>query len=224
MTRHPDIDVFEEVLKDLNKDIERYPFHYGNEHPIAPELYGRLRSALDPPTTPLEYKQEHSDLTQWRNRDMFDRLSPDQEVPRVQPEVEFYHEGGRWRGSKRDYDLAIFKPDAPLIMQGKREGIGNFIDTETEISVLCEIKHSLNMSGRFRDGGAADIRALSEFPGEVNRSYFVFLDWWPKDGYEKPTFEADIDRLRDSVADLGAEVDVAYLPRAGEVRFARSIG
>jgi hypothetical protein len=217
-----DFSTFDAVLEQIHEDLSKYPFHYGNEHPIAPELYSRLRSELSPPTVELEYRQDHSNKSQWRNRDMFDRLSPDQAVPRVRPEVEFFHHGTRWKGKKRDYDLAVFNAEEPLIMQGKKQGVGNFIDTASSVSVLCEIKHSLNMSARFRDGAEKDIQALSEYPGEADTRYFVFVDWWPRDGYGDPTFQSDIRRLRDRLPDEAVSTRIAYLPREGEMQLVSS--
>lgn len=110
-------------------------------------------------------------------------------------------------------------------MQGKREGIGNLIDIDgTTLSVLCEIKHSRNMSGRFRSGGRTDIQALSEFPGEVAGRYFVFLDWWPRDAYGTRMFEEDRRRLEEELGPLDTPVDVVYLPREGDLQIVRGIG
>ena len=89
-----DIELFEETLRQLHRDFQKYPFHYGNENPIMPELYRRLRTQLSPETVPLTYRQDHSKMDDWRNREMFERLEQgDQEIPRVRPEVRFYDDG-----------------------------------------------------------------------------------------------------------------------------------
>jgi len=135
-----------------------------------PELYRLLRERLTTETVPLEYRQQHSDMEQWRNREMFNRVQKEgQQIPRIRPEVTFYDDG-IWGGAKSDFDLVVFPADETVVMQGKKEGIGNFIDAnDTGLSVLCEIKHSMNMSGQFRSGGETDIQALAEYPGEVGR-------------------------------------------------------
>lgn len=224
MTVDEDIEAFEDALADLHEELQRYPFHFGNENLLVPELYARLRPALAPPTVELEYRQDHSDLDQWRNRELFDRTDKDQEVPRVRPEVRFYGDGALWRGTKRDYDLAVFAADGPAVMQGKREGIGNFVDVDSDLSVLVELKHSMNMSGRFRTGGETDVTALGEFPGSVGGRYFVFVDWWPFDGYGDPTFESDLRSLAQRLPELDHTVDIGYLPRGDDIRFVRSVG
>jgi hypothetical protein len=219
-----DVELFENVLRQLHDDFQEHPFHYGNENPIMPELYRRLRAKLSPETVPLTYRQDHSNLDDWRNRDMFERVEREnQNIPRVRPEVRFYDDG-IWGGAKTDFDLVVFPERTEVVMQGKKEGIGNFVDIqETELSVLCEIKHSMNMSGQFRSGGETDIQGLADYPGEVGRRYFLFLDWWPQDGYEKPTFEKDIRQLEQRLGEIDRRVDVAYLPRAGDIEFVRGI-
>ncbi|SDG39231.1 hypothetical protein [Halorientalis regularis] len=219
-----DITDFEDTLLELHRDFQRYPFHYGNENPIMPELYRLLREQLTPETVPLEYRQQHSDMEQWRNREMFNRVQNDgNQLPRVRPEVTFYDDG-IWGGAKSDFDLVVFPADETVVMQGKKEGIGNFIDAkDTSLSVLCEIKHSMNMSGQFRSGGETDIQALAEYPGEVGRRYFLFLDWWPLDGYGNRTFEKDVRQLENRLDEVEVRVDVAYLPRDGEIEFVREV-
>jgi len=220
-----DTDIFENTIQNLHRDLLDHPFHYGNENPIMPELYRRLRGKLEPETVPVQYRQDHSNMGDWRNREMFNRLEREgHEIPRVRPEVRFYDKG-IWSGSKTDFDLVIFPSGSTVVMQGKKEGIGNFIDlNESTVSVLCEIKHSMNMSGRLRSGGETDIEALAEFPGEVGGRYFLFMDWWPRDGYGNPTFEKDIQQLRDRLGELDRQVDVVYLPRDGELVYVRDIG
>lgn len=220
-----DIELFENTLRQLHRDFQRHPFHYGNENPIMPELYRWLRSQLSPETVPLAYLQDHSNMDDWRNREMFNRVErEDQEIPRVRPEVRFYDDG-IWGGNKTDFDLVVFPEGTEVVMQGKKEGVGNFVDIQrTKLSVLCEIKHSMNMSGQFRSGGETDIQALAEYPGEVGRRYFVFLDWWPQDGYGKSTFEKDVRQLEERIDKIACCVDVAYLPRTGDLKFVRGIG
>ncbi|GAB3686507.1 hypothetical protein GCM10028857_18670 [Salinarchaeum chitinilyticum] len=218
-----EIEVFESVLKQLHSDFQQFPFHYGNENPVMPELYRRLRGQLTPGTVPLTYRSDHSDMEQWRNREMFNRIERDPlEIPRVRPEVTFYHEG-IWSGAKSDFDLVVFPPDEHVVMQGKKQGVGNFVDADTRLSILCEIKHSMNMSGQFRNGGEKDIQALDEYPGEVDRCYFLFLDWWPRDGYGNRTFEKDLRQLENRLGTVETRVDIAYLPREGELQFVRGV-
>ena len=219
-----DIEQFEACLHALHEDFQQYPFHYGNEHPIAPELYRQLLASLSQLTVPVDYRQDHSSMEEWRNREMFNRLDEDNhEIRRVRSEVTFYDEG-IWRGAKSDFDMAISPAGQVVTMQGKKEGVGNFIDVATPLSVLCEIKHSMNMSGQFRSGGERDIQALASYPGEVGRRYFVFLDWWPRDGYGNRTFQKDVRQLRERLDSLDTQVDVAYLPRTGDLQFVRGIG
>jgi hypothetical protein len=145
-------------------------------------------------------------------------------IPRVRTEVRFYDDG-IWHGGKTDFDLVVFPADSTVVMQGKKEGIGNYIDIQqTELSVLCELKHSMNMSSQFQNGGETDIMALAAYPGTVGRRYFVFVDWWPNDGYGNATFESDIAQLEDRLGEVTTRVDVAYLPRDGELQFERRIG
>lgn len=219
-----DIEQFEVCLQDLHEDFQQYPFHYGNENPVVPELYRRLLASLSRATVSIDYRQDHSNMDDWRNREMFDRLDAGiHETRRVRSEVTFYDED-IWRGAKSDFDVAIFPAGQTVVMQGKKEGVGNFIDVATPLSVLCEIKHSMNMSGQFRSGGETDIQALAAYPGEVGRRYFVFLDWWPRDGYGNHTFQKDIRQLRERLNRLDTRVDVAYLPRTGDLQFVREIG
>jgi len=220
-----DIELFEKTLYQLHSDFQNHPFHYGNENPIMPEIYRRLRQQLSPETVSLEYRQDHSNMDDWRNREMFERLEQEKhEIPRVRPEVRFYDDG-IWGGAKTDFDLVVFPDKKEVVMQGKKEGVGNFVDIqETQLSVLCEIKHSMNMSGQFRSGGETDIQALAEYPGDVGRRYFVFLDWWPLDGYGKTTFQKDIRQLKERIGEISCRVDVAYLPRSENMEFVRGIG
>jgi|GEM_PF-1877505 len=219
-----DIELFEATLQHLISDFQSHPFHYGNENPVMPELYRELRKRLSPETVPLTYRQDHSNMEDWRNRELFERLEREnQEIPRVRPEVRFYDDG-IWGGAKTDFDLAVFPEGNEVVMQGKKEGIGNFVDIpRTQLSVLCEIKHSMNMSGQFRSGGETDIKALSEYPGDVGRRYFLFVDWWPRDGYGNTTFEKDVRQLKERIGEVANRVDVAYLPRSGKIQFVRNI-
>jgi hypothetical protein len=116
------------------------------------------------------------------------------------------------------FDLSIFAADEPLIGQSKAEGPGNYWDTETELSVLCEIKHSKNESSNFyaASQGADDVRALAQYPGEVARRVFLFVDWWPVDGNGTRRYDKHRDQLLDNVGKLSNRVDVVYLPRRGK--------
>lgn len=218
------METFETALEDLHREFQTHPFHYTNENPVAPELYRLLRNTLSPETVPVDYRRAHNDMEQWRNRRIETDVSTDgQHIPRVRSEVTFYCDGV-WGGAKSDFDLVVFPADEPVVMQGKKQGVGSFVDAdETRLSVLCEIKHSMNMSGQFRSGGETDIEALAEYPGVVKRRYFVFVDWWPRDGYGKATFEKDVRQLEDRLDGVETRVDVVYLPRDGDAEFVRGV-
>ncbi len=62
-----DIELFEDALHQLPSDFQNHPFHYGNETPIMPDLYRWLRKQLSPETVPITYRQDHSNMDDWRN-------------------------------------------------------------------------------------------------------------------------------------------------------------
>ena len=82
----------------------------------------------------------------------------------------------------------------------------------------------MNMSNQSQSVGETDITALAEYPDTLDRRSFVFVDWWPNDGYGNATFESDIAQLEDRLGEVTTRVDVAYLPRDGELQFERRIG
>jgi hypothetical protein len=229
MDSQTDLFHFENVIEELHHDFQQNPLHYGNEDPLVPELVYRLRRRLDPEYLPVVYRQEYGDAeNEWRVRDFWERVEDEGQAARVRPEVLFVHDGDRWEYEREingtttstvpKFDLSIFAADESLIGQSKAEGPGNYWDTETELSVLCEIKHSKNESANFyaASQGADDVRALAQYPGEVARRVFLFVDWWPVDGNGTRRYETHRNRLLDTVADLPRPVDVIYSPRRGD--------
>lgn len=79
-----DINDFEAVLQELHSDFREHPFYYGNENPIMPELYRRLRDRLEPETVPLRYQQDHSDMDDWRNREINRLEREEHKIPRTE--------------------------------------------------------------------------------------------------------------------------------------------
>lgn len=221
--------VFTSITKEVADDFATNPFHYGNEDLLIPEFAHRLRTKLSTPQLPVEYRDDYGDPDEWRVRSVGERVPDPGSVCRVRPEVSFVHEGQRWsfkrsideteRSTHARFDLAVFAPEAPLIMQSKREGPGNYCDTTSELSVLCEFKHSKNESSNFYapKKGADDIRALATYPGRVGTRAFVFLDWWPRDGNGNYRYDRHEQRLRENIGNLPNEVKVQYIDRAGRI-------
>jgi hypothetical protein len=114
----------------------------------------------------------------------------------------------------------VFSSGTSLIARSKDEGPGNYWDTENEISILCEIKHSKNESSNFYGAtqGADDVRALANYPGEVDQRVFLFLDWWPIDGNGRQRYQNHHDRLSDEVEALPRPVDIIYISLHGDIR------
>jgi hypothetical protein len=222
---------FEAVIDALGHDFARNPLQYGNEDLLIPELVHRLRQRIDPEYLPVEYRQEYPTIDdQWRTREFHDRVEDTGKAARVRPEVLFVEEGDRWQ-YERDirgettrttpkFDLVVFSSETPLIAQSKEEGPGNYWDTENELSILCEIKHSKNESSNFysQTQGADDVHALAHYPGEVDRRVFLFLDWWPVDGHGRQRYQRHHERLSDEVGALPTPVDIIYIPRHGDIR------
>lgn len=160
-----DVETFETALEELHRHFQSQPFHYTNEHPLAPELHRLLRERLSPEVVPVDYRQSHSDIDQWRNCRPGDEVSAEnQRIPRVRPEVTFYSDGV-WGGAKSDFDLTLFVPDDAVVLQGKKQSVGGFVDAdEIRLSVLCEIKHSTNMGGSSEAAARQTFRRLRSIP------------------------------------------------------------
>ena len=223
-------DAFNEVIGELASDFQQNPFHYGNEDILVPELYHRLCHTLDNVNIDIEYRQDYGDKGYWRVNDILDRVEGTGQIPRVRPEVSFVDDGKRWefhwtengetKRKHKKFDLAVFADDPPLIMQSKEEGPGNYMDTENHLSVLCEIKHSKNMSSQFysESAGTRDVIALSRYPGEVDKRVYLFLDWWPEYKSGEERFGTHWQKLKENThGRLDNPVDVLYVSRHGKV-------
>ena len=222
MTR--DANSFNEAVGWLHNDFQQNPFQYGNEDPIRPELYRRLCHSLSSTRVDVEYERDYGDFDQWRVAEIHDRIDQTGRASRVRVEMSFIHEGERWRTRERQtakqFDLVVFE-DATLKMQSKAEGPGNYCDSSNRVSVLCEIKHSKNESDNLyaENGGAGDIIALSQYPGEVEHRVFVFLDWWPRYKRGDKRYERHFGKLAENVeGELDQPVETVYVPRTGELR------
>ena len=223
-----DQSAFETLIDEIHTDFSDNPVNYGNEDPVIPELIHRLRQKIDVDYLPVEYRQEYADNDQWRVRDFSTRVDNIGQATRIRPEVLFVHEGERWKYERTlageikstvpKFDLVVFNPEPPLIAQSKAEGPGNYWDTENDISVLCEVKHSKNESSNFfaESNGADDVQALSQYPGSVERRVFLFFDWWPIDGNQSHRYERHRDRLIENVGTVSEPVDVIFLSRIGD--------
>jgi len=223
-------EAFNEAVNEIASDFRQSPFHYGNEDILVPELYYRIRNLLDNVSLEIEYRRDYGDEDYWRVSDIFDRVENTGRIPRVRPEVAFVNGGERWtlrweedgetKETYKKFDLAVFASDPPLIMQSKEEGPGNYMDTENNISVLCEIKHSKNMSSQFysESAGTRDVIALSRYPGGVKERVYLFLDWWPKYKRGKERFDTHWQKLKKNTRGrLDNPVDVLYISRLGKV-------
>ncbi|WP_372480050.1 hypothetical protein ACAH01_01750 [Halomicrobium sp. HM KBTZ05] len=217
------------MIEEISLDLQNNPIQYGNEDPLVPEIVHRLRRRLDPEYLPVEYLQDYGDTDgEWRVRDFWERVEEIGKACRVRPEVSFVEDGERWtydrkvngsnKSSRPKFDIAVFDTEGPMIGQSKQEGPGNYWDTENELSILCEIKHSKNETSNFYSSskGADDIEALAQYPGIVERRVFLFIDWWPIDGNGNHRFQQHKERLLDNVGETVVPVDVIYLSRAGD--------
>lgn len=224
-------EAFNEVIGELATDFQQNPFHYGNEDILVPELYHRMCNILDNVSLEVEYRRDYGDKDYWRVANILDRVEETGQIPRVRPEISFVDDGERWkfhwtedRETKRKhkkFDLAVFADESPLIMQSKEEGPGNYMDTENRLSVLCEIKHSMNMSSQFysKSTGTRDVLALSRYPGEVKKRVYLFLDWWPEYKRGEKRFSTHWQKLKKNTRGrLDNPVDVIYAPRNGEIK------
>jgi hypothetical protein len=224
-------EAFDKVVSELASDFQQNPFHYGNEDILVPELYHRMRNLLDNISLEVEYRRDYGDEDYWRVSDIFDRVERTGQIPRVRPEVAFVKDGERWtfrweengetKETYKKFDLVVFDDNPPLIMQSKEEGPGNYMDAENYISVLCEIKHSKNMSSQFysESAGTRDVIALSRYPGEVGKRVYLFLDWWPEYKRGEERFGTHWQKLKENThGRLDNPVDVMYVSRHGKVK------
>lgn len=230
MTVENDIEVFDETVAAIARDFATNPFQYGNEDAVVPELFHRLRLRLGREYLPVEYRDDYGDpANNWRVRDMAERVSEPGNASRVRSETSFIEDGERWsferttddgpKSTRKRFDIAFVGSTSPLVMQSKEEGPGNYLDVTNNLSVLCEIKHSKNESSNFYSTkqGARDVRALSQFPGEVGKRVFLFIDWWPRDGYGNERYEKHEQKLRENAVDLCHPVETVYLDRNGRI-------
>jgi hypothetical protein len=221
--------LFDAAIKEIHEDFEQNPLNYGNEDLLIPEMVYRLRRRISPEYVSVDYRQEYPNIEEeWRVRDFADRVEETGMAARVRPEVLFVHEGERWSFERSikgrhestvpKYDIVVFGPDGPMVGQSKAEGPGNYWDTESSVSVICEIKHSKNESSNFYapGKGADDVRALANFPGNAGKRVFLFMDWWPVDGNGRHRFEPHRQRLVENVGNLPEPVEVVYLSRLGD--------
>jgi hypothetical protein len=234
MTVEDDIEIFDETIAAIARDFAANPFQYGNENTVVPELFHRLRLRLRREYLPVDYRNDYADpANHWRVRVLADRVSDEGNASRVRSEVSFIENEERWTFNRvtdgepqtthKQFDIAFVASDSPLIMQSKEEGPGNYLDVTNRLSVLCEVKHSKNESSNFYSPkkGARDVRALSQYPGEVGKRVFLFVDWWPcyENGNER--YEKHEPRLRENVVDLRHPVETVYLDRNGRVERTR---
>lgn len=223
-------EAFDKVVSELATDFRQNPFHYGNEDILVPELYHRMCNLLGNVSLKVEYRRDYGDEDYWRVSDILDRVEETGQIPCVRPEVGFVKDGERWTfrweengetmETYKKFDLAVFADDPPLIMQSKEEGPGNYMDTENHLSVLCEIKHSKNMSSQFysESAGTRDVIALSRYPGEVVKRAYLFLDWWPEYKRGEERFDTHWQKLKENTdGRLDNPVDVLYVSRHGKV-------
>lgn len=228
MDAQKDIEIFDKVTEELTHDFQSNPFQYGNEQPVLNELYHRLRQSIPQVNLPVRFETDYANIEKWRVKNAA-RIEDSGETYRVRTEVCFIDEGKRVKspaltGDKkmrfRRFDLAIFSISNELIMQSKKPGPGDFWDINNDISVLCEVKHSRNMVSRFytKKYGVRDVTSLAEFPGNVHKRVFVFLDWWPKDHRENEKYGSRLKNLKKYLPKkLSNPVEVVYIPRMGKV-------
>jgi hypothetical protein len=210
-----DVGVFETVTQSLFEDFQRNPFDYGTEDVFVPDLYRRLRVELAEVLVPVTFGRKAGNDS-WKVKEAT-TLESKGAVSRVRPEVRFVHEDGIWRDGGVAFDMVVFAPTAALRMQSKRTGPSNVWDTENEVSVLCEVKHSKNGSIEF-DKLTKDVTTLASLPCAVGRRVLLFVDWWPT--YHNG--DSRLERVDEWAQTLSTEdgrsnpVTVEYLPRGGE--------
>jgi hypothetical protein len=221
MSNKSDIEAFNSVLDSLAEDFRHNPFEYGNEDMIGPELYRRLHATLNDVRVPVGFRTGYGGDS-WRVKKAKQIVTG--EVSRVRSEVAFIDENDEpWIPPRRSQsfmiDFAIFGATDELIMQSKHTGPSNYLSTENDISVLIEIKHSKNGSGTdfyHEDRGAADILALSNYPGSVNERAYIFFDWWPEYHSGERRYGKYLDKVQSNISGMENVVHLYYIPRFGE--------
>lgn len=226
-----DLRKFEATIEELHDDFQRNLFQYGTEDPVVAELYRRLSSNIADRTRSIQFKSESGDNWRATEGEQF-AASDGGSASRLRVEPTFVHQGTPWEferetddgvvSSVKRFDLAILDHN-PLVMQSKRRGPGNYWDTDNDISVLCEVKHSKNETLSMIFGGdtglpAKDLKALSDYPGPVQSRVLVFFDWWSTDADGNARFDEFHEQLRDTGYHTGHSVDVLYVPRTGSLR------
>lgn len=215
-----DVEVFNSVIDELFKKFKKNPFEFTNEESIKNELYRRLYRGLENPEREVNYKTDYGDENRWRVNKSAKFSKETSLASRVRCESAFIHNGEPLKsgsGKAKKYDLMVLKSETRIIMQSKKPGPSNHWDTQNEISLLCEIKHSRNMVNRFYSSkqGAKDVKALSEHPSDIEKRAFLFFDWWPKDYYGNWKFEDRFGKLKERIKSLDNPIDIIYLPREG---------
>jgi len=209
-----------DVLDELSTHVQENPFQYPNETPVVDEIYHRFRNALNTVYLPVDFSTDYGDESKWKVSEAAESVKG--KVARLRTEVSFVVDREPFSlnsGNSKRFDLALFADDPPLHMQSKRPGPGDHWDVDNDLTMLCEVKHSRNMTNRlYADKyGARDVEALSEYPGSVDHRIFLFVDWWPKNKNGDEQLTKRIDKLRKNVSDLDHSVTVVYIPRCGEV-------
>lgn len=221
---------FFDTIEEIHANFQDSPFEYGTEDPLVADLYRRLAENVDDVHRPIEFRTDYGDS--WRVQEAEEIANEGTgPVSRIRVEPSFVKEGEPWKfrretsdgtvGSVKRFDIVILDED-PLLMQSKRMGPGNYWDVHNDISVLCEVKHSKNETLSMIFGGdaglpAKDLKALSDFPGQVENRVLLFFDWWPKTGQGEDRFEDFRQELTDSSYHEGHPVDLLYIPRKGSI-------
>lgn len=219
-----DVKIFNEAIKEMAEDFGQNPFQYVNEEPVIDELYTRLRKKLPSFFLPVEFKTDCSDESNWKVSEVEERVRKKSQpnlgkAARLRREICLIDDGvpiPKQEPQVNHFDVVLFSENnEKLINQSKAMGPGDFWDEKNEISIICEIKHSRNMSNRFYSDkyGAKDVLKLSKLQVETEKRVFLFFDWWPiyKNGKER--FQSHIEKLQKNLNDLNKAVTLFYVPR-----------
>jgi len=217
-------DIFKNVLENVISDFQKNPFNYTKEEPVIDEIYYEFRQRLDDTHNNVEFKTGYGNKDKWTVLEATERVKKEKEgksigkVCRVRREIKFVKEDEARDGT---FDLALFRNNSELIMHSKRDGPGDYWDTENDLSVLCEVKHSRNMGSRFySDSSVDDIVGLSKNPAEIDERIFLFFDWWPYNKNKNKQYDERRkkleNKLRDKKDKFQKNVEVIYVPRFGD--------